>query len=300
MKAIMAITIALMMAAAPMAAAQDLGVQTAVESEVEDQPYIEKLHITGKGAFMPSEVSDTKLIKAVIAGVKTPNGREVDMGVIKVDGLGDHANYRVTNVVFSESSVTGDIVDRETGEAVGSISIERASFGVEEVQDAWIGKMTLNGLEGNVFILSSKRSYTATERHRVIAEEKSGGGEGSDNELYIRHLVETSDEDARSRVALRVECEKEDNEVICKREIEGQPAEVRAHAVAVLPLHVSTRVVDAETIDESSADATTELQMKRLEAIKIDSSRLRIRQTEARLLESESDSNSGSGSSGES
>ena len=132
-----------------------LGITIAQEATSNVAPSLFKIHIMGNGiAVNPSELTDFKIIKSVIATFKNGSNDTIIRGALVLD----QARYVVKGTLPEESKFVGELLKNTT--KVGDISLSKIEKPDGEV---WAGTLSLNGINYYAYIVGVRKTFTARE-----------------------------------------------------------------------------------------------------------------------------------------
>jgi len=139
-----------------------LGITIAQETTSNVAPSLFKIHIMGKGiAVNPSELTDFKLIKSVVATFKNSSNASILRGALVLD----QARYVVKGTVSEESKFVGELL--KNGTKVGDISLTKIEKPDAEV---WAGTLSIDGISYYAYITGVQKTFTARELANKLGE----------------------------------------------------------------------------------------------------------------------------------
>lgn len=132
-----------------------LSLGIAQEATSNAAPSLFKIHIMGNGiAVNPSELTDFKLIKSVVATFRNSSNATVVRGAMVIDQV----RYVVKGTIPEEAKFVGELLKNTT--KVGDISLSRIDKPDGEV---WAGTLSLDGVNYYAYILGVRKTFTARE-----------------------------------------------------------------------------------------------------------------------------------------
>ena len=151
MKKIVALVLMLLVAMPISIAQEGIGAQVI-------RPYIRTLVVLGKGiAISSDDPTDFEIVKGGIARVKTVlYGEETELA-IGVLWVGD-TRYKVKDLTITNETVEGNLYSNNT--QVGSLSL---TLYVKQKEEVWVGVLTVNDKDYNVYILQVPRKIKPLE-----------------------------------------------------------------------------------------------------------------------------------------
>ena len=199
-----------------------LGIVIAEGTTANTTPALFKIHIMGNGiAVNPSDLTDFKLIKSVVATFRDSNTTVV-RGAMVIDQV----RYVVKGTIPEEAKFVGELFKNTT--KVGDISLSKIEKPDGEV---WAGTLSIDGTNYYAYIMGVRKTFTARELAVKLGEyckenptdERCNGVAfvcGSDSigqcQNKIQTYCESHQDDARCKaLALRV-CKNSTDDTRCR------------------------------------------------------------------------------------